>query len=153
MLNRYLFIKEETAESLIFQSYNYEPIKTEDAINKYYHVKNYVVVHKKNILLADDLTNVTAEYTHDVMQSLMKLYENGVFVQPILGYSVNEQTIKTDKNSNVVYGSGYVILAKQSGEPLYDYSKMPNIFSVFTDASVSREYAGSCDIYKRLFLP
>ena len=139
MLNRYLFIKEETAEELIHQSYNYEPIKTGDVINKFYYVKNYVVVHKKNILLADDSTNVTNEYTHDVMQSLMKLYEKGVSVQPILGYSVNEQTIKTDENSNYVYGSGYMILAKQNGDALYVYDKMPNPFNLNKSENESKK--------------
>ena len=139
MLNRYHFIDEETAKNLIYQSYNHEPLKADDIINKFFHVKNYVVVHKKNIILADRNTSVTNEYTFDVMMTLMNLYEKGVFVQPILGYSVNEQTITTDEDSNNVYGSGYVILAKQNGKPLYVYDKMPNPFSFDSKANESKK--------------
>lgn len=130
MLDRYEYINAELAESLICHSYNLNPLETDDTINKYYNIKNYVIVHKKNIPLADDSTPPTAEYYHDVMQSLMKLYENGVFIQPILGYSVNENTIKSTNESTDVQGAGYVILAKQSGEPLYSYKKMPNPFNL-----------------------
>lgn len=129
MLNRYTFIDEELAENLIHQSYNSNLIKNGDGINKFYSLKNYIVIHKQNIPLADHSTLPTTEYYYEVMVEIMKLYEKGVFIEPILGYSINEQTIKTIENSTDVQAKGYVILAKQTGEPLYKYDKIPNPFS------------------------
>lgn len=130
MLNRYLFIDQNAAENLIHQSYNYKPIKTEDSKTKAYYVKNYIVLHKTNIPVADSNTLPTEEYYYDVMLKLMKLYENKVSVVPILGYTINENTIKTIDKGSDVYASGYVILAKQRGDELYSYDKMPNPFSL-----------------------
>ncbi len=129
MLDRYLYINPELAESLICQSYNNNPIKNDDTINKYYNIKNYIIAHKNNILLADNKTLPTEEYYFDVMNLLMKLYDDDVFVQPILGYAINEQSIKTTETGDVV-GTGYVVYAKQKGEPLYLYNKMPNPFNL-----------------------
>ena len=129
MLDRYEYINPELAESLICSSYNVNPLKTDDTINKYYNIKSYVIVHKCNILLADGETAPTNEYYFDIMKQVMKLYENNVYVQPILGYTINEHTIKTTESADVI-GAGYVILAKQKGDILYDFSKMPNPFSL-----------------------
>ena len=138
MLDRYEYINAELAENLICQSHNNKQSNADSPIDLCFNIKNYVVVHKKNILLASYNTPPTNEYYFDVMNGLMKLYENNVFVQPILGYTINEHTIKTTESGDVV-GSGYAILAKQKGNSIYEYTKMPNLFELKKSPDVDKK--------------
>lgn len=128
MLNRFAFIKEQLAITLIRQSLCQHPTKVIDSKTREYNVSRYIIIHKDNIHLTEYDTPPNEECFYTVMNEMMRLYEDRLPIVPILGYALKEETITTMESNHNVYSSGYIILPKIKGDILYDYNKSPNPF-------------------------
>jgi hypothetical protein len=130
MENRFYYIDEKTAQSLISQAEQMTEHTKRGGNSKAFLIDGYAVLKTGNIPLFDADKFPAGQVPYDiVIAKLQELKEQGVNVVPILGYSYDPERISRYGNTEggghrFAYGKGYVIQPKADGIEMWDRNLM-----------------------------